>query len=393
MDAGTIVVVVIVAVVMGGAGAALGARRARGAVAAAEERADDAVRELERREAVFREERAVQDLILGSMQEGVLLFGPDQRTAFANAALERHLGSRPPAVRSLFPPDLRETVREVASSGEAATVEVQRSSPSRWLRVTATPAGEGAALLVVIDITDQRRTEAIRRDLVANASHELKTPVASIQAAAETLRAVADEDPSAVPRFASQLEREARRLSRIVADLLDLSRLEAGSEIEEPVRLDVVVREEAERSDEAAREAGIGLAVDAPVPVSVTGSARDLSLLVHNLIDNAVRYTRPGGRIDVDVEASPDEVVLAVCDTGVGIPTRHLPRIFERFYRVDRARSRETGGTGLGLAIVKHVAENHGGSVSVESQLGVGTTFTVRLPARRDALPSAGRER
>lgn len=393
MDTGTIVVVLIAAVVMGSAGAAVGARRARRTAALSEERADDAVRELERRETVFRDERAMQDLILGSMQEGVLLFGADRSTAFANAALERHLGSRPSEIRSLFPPDLRETVREVVSSGKAATVELERSSPSRWVRVTATPAGDGAVLLVVTDITDARRTEAIRRDLVANASHELKTPAASIQAAAETLRAVADEDPAAVPRFAAQLEREARRLSRIVADLLDLSRLEAGSELEERVRLDVVVREEVERSEDAAREAGVGLAVDAPVPVSVTGSARDLSLLVHNLIDNAVRYTRPGGRVDVDVEGSPDEVIVAVCDTGVGIPTRDLPRVFERFYRVDRARSRETGGTGLGLAIVKHVAENHGGSVSVESQLGIGTTFTVRLPARRDAHPPTGRTR
>ena len=393
MDTGTVVVVVIVAVVMGGAGVVLGARRAQRAAALAQRRADAAAQELERRESVYRDERAVQDLILGSMQEGVLLFGADQATAFANAALERHLGSRPRAVRSLFPLDLREMVRDVVSSGEAATVEVERSSPSRWLRVTASPAGEGASLLVVTDITDARRTEAIRRDLVANASHELKTPAASIQAAAETLRAVADEDPEAVLRFAAQLEREARRLSRIVADLLDLSRLESGSELEERVRLDVVVREETERSDDAAREAGVGLEVDAPIPLSVTGSARDLSLLVHNLIDNAVRYTRPGGRVEIGVEEAPDGVVLSVCDTGVGIPTRDLPRVFERFYRVDRARSRETGGTGLGLAIVKHVAENHGGSVSVESQRGVGTTVTVRLPARRDALPTTDRDR
>ncbi|MET0801323.1 MAG: ATP-binding protein, partial [Actinomycetota bacterium] len=220
-----------------------------------------------------------------------------------------------------------------------------------------------------------------RRDFVANASHELKTPAASIQAAAETLRAVADADPEAVTRFAAQLEREARRLSRIVADLLDLSRLEAGSELGEPVRLDVIVREEAERSDDAAREAGVELQVDAARAAPMTGSARDLSLLVRNLIDNAVRYTPPGGRVDAHVDAGDDGVTLSVADTGVGIPTLELPRVFERFYRVDRARARGTGGTGLGLSIVKHVAENHGGTVSVESELGVGTTFTVRLPA------------
>ncbi|MGH2629529.1 MAG: sensor histidine kinase, partial [Actinomycetota bacterium] len=326
METGTIVLVVAV-VVAGGLGAALGARRARNAAGVAERRVDDATRELGRRETALRDERAVQDLILGAMQEGVLLFDADQRTAFANAALEQHLGSRPAAVSNLFPLDLREMVREVVASGRAATVDVQRSSPSRWLRLAATPAGEGAVVLVVTDITDSRRTEAVRRDFVANASHELKTPAASIQAAAETLRAVADEDPEAVTRFAVQLEREALRLSRIVADLLDLSRLEAGSVLGEPVRLDIIVREEAERSDDAAREAGVELKVDAARAAPVTGSARDLSLLVGNLIDNAVRYTRPGGRIDVDVDVSDDAVTLSVADTGVGIPTRELSRV------------------------------------------------------------------
>jgi two-component system sensor histidine kinase SenX3 len=324
------------------------------------------------------------------MQEGVLLFDSEHNTAFANAALERHLGTGPDSVDLLYPVDLREAVRGVASSAQAVTVEVERTAPDRWLRVTATPAGEGAVLLVVTDVTDARRTEAVRRDFVANASHELKTPAASIQAVAETLRSVGDADPDAVHRFAAQLEREALRLSRIVADLLDLSRLETGSELGEQVRLDALVREEVERYDDSAREGGVRLSVDAPQAATVTGSARDLSLLVRNLIDNAIRYTRPGGAVVIKVADAPGEVggagtpaqvSLVVRDTGVGIPARDLPRIFERFYRVDRARSRETGGTGLGLAIVRHVAENHGGSVEVTSELGAGTTFSVLLPA------------
>jgi two-component system, OmpR family, sensor histidine kinase SenX3 len=222
----------------------------------------------------------------------------------------------------------------------------------------------------------------VRRDFVANASHELKTPAASIQAVAETLRSVVDADPAAVHRFAAQLEREALRLSRIVADLLDLSRLETGSELGERIRLDALVREEVERYDDSAREAGVRLSVDARTAVTVTGSARDLSLLVRNLIDNAIRYTKPGGSVEVGIAPeSVGAISLAVRDTGVGIPQRDLARIFERFYRVDRARSRETGGTGLGLAIVRHVAENHGGSVAVTSELGAGTTFTVQLPS------------
>ena len=202
-------------------------------------------------------------------------------------------------------------------------------------------------------------------------------------------------DVSAQPPTAGS-SAKARRLSRIVADLLDLSRLETGSELGEHVRLDALVREEVERYEDAAREAGLRLTVETPLPSTVAASARDLSLLVRNLIDNAIRYTHPGGVIEVVVDDDDDDVhdvALTVHDTGVGIPTRDLPRVFERFYRVDRARSRETGGTGLGLAIVKHVAENHGGSVSVESQLGVGTTVTVRLPARRDALPTTDRDR
>jgi two-component system sensor histidine kinase SenX3 len=190
-----------------------------------------------------------------------------------------------------------------------------------------------------------------------------------------------EEDPSAVPRFAEQLQRESLRLSRIVADLLDLSRLESGSDPADPVRLDAVVREECARSDDLVKSAGITLAVTAEVVPAVRGSARDLALLVRNLVDNAVRYTKPGGTVHVQLQAAHEEVILTVTDDGIGIPSRELSRVFERFYRVDRARSRETGGTGLGLAIVKHVAENLGGTVNVQSELGTGSTFEVRLPA------------
>ena len=236
-------------------------------------------------------------------------------------------------------------------------------------------------MLVIRDITETRRSEQVRRDFVANASHELKTPAASIQAAAETIRTAAVEDPSVIPHFASQLEREAARLSRIVSDLLDLSRLESGSVMEETVALEAIVRDEGERFEGPAAEAGVGLSIDASSVPRVRGSARDLALLVRNLVDNAIRYTGPGGEVHVELTSGDGEVVLAVVDTGLGIPSRDLPRIFERFYRVDRARSRETGGTGLGLSIVKHVAENHGGRVEVTSELGQGTRFEVRLPA------------
>jgi two-component system sensor histidine kinase SenX3 len=366
-----------------GAGAAALAVHLRGTNRATQltaevERAEDLLRHSER---TSFEERQVQDLILGSMEEGVLLFDRRERTMFANAAAERHLSTIPADAGALLPTDLQKAARRAGYTGAVVRVAVETGTPSRWLRATAMPVGDdGSVLLVIRDVTEARRIDQVRRDFVANASHELKTPAAAIQAAAETIRSAASDDPQAVPRFARQLELDAYRLSRIVADLLDLSRLETGSDLSERLRLHTVVREEAQRFRDPATDAGLTLAVDAPDVPPVRGSARDLSLLVRNLIDNAIRYTKSGGTVSIRVAAAEDNVMLTVSDEGVGIPSRDLPRVFERFYRVDRARSRDTGGTGLGLAIVKHVTENHGGTVRVASELGRGSTFEVRLP-------------
>ena len=338
--------------------------------------------ELRQRVSALDEDRTTMENVLSSMEEGVVLVGPTGRVRLSNGAAERLLGTRPLPVSRLLPVAFQEAARKAAAGGAGAGVEVETGSPSRWIRATAIPVGDdGSVLLVVRDVTEARRLEAVRRDFVANASHELKTPAASIQAAGETIRSAARDDPSVIPRFAEQLEREAVRLSRIVSDLLDLSRLETGDELDEDVGLDQAVKEERERFEEAAHDGGLTLSIDLGSVPPVRGSARDLSLLVRNLVDNAIRYTKPGGRVDVSVMSDGDEVVMSIADTGVGIPTRELPRIFERFYRVDRARSRETGGTGLGLSIVKHVVENHGGTVNVTSELGRGTCFEVRLPA------------
>ncbi len=326
------------------------------------------------------EERRAMETVLSSMEEGVVLFGADGGVLLANTAASRHLGSRPSSLTALLPLALERAVRTAAEERATVAVEVETGAPSRWLRASAIPVG-GSVLLVLRDVTQPKRVEAVRRDFIANASHELKTPAASIQAAAETIRTAISEDPEVVARFAEQLEREATRLSRIVSDLLDLSRLESGSDLDELVALDRLLREELERFEEVAADAQVTLSVRTEVTPPVRGSARDLSLLVHNLVDNAIRYTKPGGRVGVAVFAEDGEVLLKVEDTGTGIPSRDLSRIFERFYRVDRARSRETGGTGLGLSIVKHIAENHGGTVEVHSELGRGTTFLVRLPA------------
>jgi two-component system phosphate regulon sensor histidine kinase PhoR len=325
------------------------------------------------------EAQHTRDLILSTMDEGVLLFAEDGAVAFANPAMERHLGIIPVSETTLAPAAVRDAVTEARVTRGAVSVEVETGTPSRWLRGAAVEA-EAAVLLVLRDVTDSRRLEAVRRDFVANASHELKTPAATIQATAETIRTVVEEDPAAVIRFADQLEREAIRLSRIVSDLLDLSRLESGSQERAGVALDEIVRDEIDRASEAARESELRIETQIE-PASVRGSAGDLELLTRNLVDNAVRYSTVGGTVTVTLNEEDGTVVLRVEDIGVGIPSRDLDRIFERFYRVDRARSRQTGGTGLGLSIVRHVAENHGGTVEVESELGRGSTFIVRLPS------------
>jgi two-component system sensor histidine kinase SenX3 len=356
----------------------------RRAHADGERRERIAVAELQRlraEHAASAAEHAETRLVLDSMQEGILLFSPTGSLRFANAAADMHLSTVPQSRAALLPLGLREAA-ERASAGEPTSAEVQVGAPTTWIRGTALPVEpDGSVLLVLADVTETKRIDAVRRDFVANASHELKTPAAAIQAMAETIAGAAVEDPGVVPRFAEQLEREASRLSRIVADLLDLSRLESGSELRELVRLDAIVRDERERAESAAERGGVALTFDVPPMVpTVLGSGRDLSLLVRNLLDNAVRYTRPGGSVDIRVAANGSNVVLVVADTGVGIPSRDVDRIFERFYRVDRARSRETGGTGLGLSIVRHVTENHHGSIDVRSELGRGSTFEVRLP-------------
>ncbi len=315
------------------------------------------------------------------MDDGVVLFDGGGRRAFANTAAADLLGRLPPDAGSLLPSEFQRAVARASYVGAVVEAEAETGTPPRVLRASATPAGgDGAVLLVVHDVTEAIRLDAVRRDFVTNASHELKTPAAAIQAAAETIRDAAKDDPTAVPRFAEQLERESMRLSRIIADLLDLSRLESGSQGDELVRLDALAREECARCEDQTTAAGVTLSVHAGEVRPVRGSPRDLALLVRNLVDNAIRYTKRGGVIDVTVDTVDGDVMLTVRDTGIGIATREMPRVFERFYRVDRARSRETGGTGLGLAIVKHVAENLGGTVAVRSELGRGSTFEVRLP-------------
>jgi signal transduction histidine kinase len=300
---------------------------------------------------------------------------------YGNPSADALLGGPTSHVRHLAPPELRSLGDRVATGGTATVEVVTATTPPRTLRAVASSIPEeGNVVLVLHDVTGAQRLDAVRRDFVANASHELKTPIASIQALAETIASASADDPDSVPRFAGQLEREAVRLSRIISDLLDLSRLEGGTGGMETIRLDRLVLEEAAPYRDRAIRAHVTMTVSAGAPVRIRGSERDLGLMVRNLVENAVQYTRAGGTVEVAVSVDGDRAVLEVADTGIGIPQRDQGRVFERFYRVDRARSRETGGTGLGLSIVRHVVENHGGRVELESELGRGSRFTVRLP-------------
>jgi two-component system sensor histidine kinase SenX3 len=235
--------------------------------------------------------------------------------------------------------------------------------------------------IVVEDLTEAARVDAVRRDFVANVSHEIKTPVGAIALLAEALRE-AREDPAAVARFVDRISAEATRLSRLVQELLDLSRLQGGEPLPEMAR--VAVRE---LLDEAvagchgrAAEKDVAVSVACSTDAIVSGDRAQLVMAVVNLIDNAVNYSGNGTSVHVVARRVEDVIEIAVKDEGIGIARDELGRIFERFYRVDPARSRETGGTGLGLAIVKHVMNNHGGEVTVWSTPGVGSTFTLRLP-------------
>jgi two-component system sensor histidine kinase SenX3 len=283
-------------------------------------------------------------------------------------------------------------VRAVRRSGETQTAELLLDAadfPGRiaTVRVRGEPVAEAAVALVVDDLTEVKRLESVRRDFVANVGHEIKTPVGALQLLAEAALD-AHDDPVAVRRFVGRMQREAQRLARLVQELLDLSRLQGGDPLPEPnaVRVDSVIDEAVDRARPAAEAKQISIVRGGDQGLHVYGDESQLVTAVGNLLDNAVAYSGDGTRIAVGVHLRDGTVEMTVSDEGIGIAEAEQHRIFERFYRVDPARSRETGGTGLGLAIVKHTVGNHGGEVSVWSQPGAGSTFTIKLPAARGPL-------
>jgi two-component system sensor histidine kinase SenX3 len=345
-------------------------------------------------EKVAQAEATVRRLVeaLGQVAQGVVISDEAGTVVYRNPQASLFVGAR--HGEALAERALTELLAgAVAGQAQQQTIELF-SPPRRTLTISATPLVEQGATLgavaIIEDISERRRLEAVRRDFVANISHELKTPVGALSLVAETLEG--EDDPAVVARLSHRMRTEAERLGRIIEDLLDLSRIEAEEyPSREAVPVHLVVAQAVERLRPVADHRGIALEVDEPPrSVAIRGDRRQLVSAVHNLVDNAIKYSEDASSVQVTVRQADGWVDIAVADHGIGIPTRDLERIFERFYRVDRARSRDTGGTGLGLAIVRHVASNHGGEVQVCSREGEGSTFTLHLPGGAGAVSLYG---
>jgi two-component system sensor histidine kinase SenX3 len=319
---------------------------------------------------------------LDTLPQGVMVCDENGEVVFRNARAEDIMGGR--HSDALAAQAVVDLLAEAWTQGTAERTLDLYGPPRRTLTVRTQVIDDGIRTLGVIavidDISERRRLEEIRRDFVANVSHELKTPMGALGLLAETL--VSETDADVASRLASRIHTEAFRVSRIIDDLLDLSRIEAEeAPPREPVLVNLVMAEAVERMRAAADQRDVKIALEEPEPpVAVHGDRRQLVSALYNLLENAVKFSYEGGSVRFAGQVTDDEIRLEVEDHGIGIPTRDLERIFERFYRVDQGRSRSTGGTGLGLSIVRHVAANHQGRVEVDSREGEGSTFRLILP-------------
>ena len=353
---------------------------------------DQLAEQLSARLAALQADESLLLQLTESLNEGVLAVDTSAMVVRINETARRLLNTRdaPPFHSDVLP---RATVlRDALASATAGdtTDDAELVIGGRTLNVTARPLAGGGAVLALLDLTRVRRLEAVRRDFVANVSHELRTPLTIVGGFAETL--VQDDPPADSRRqFADRILGNTRRMQRIVDDLLDLSRIESGGWVPNPMTLDLlsVASDTISAARDAADAKGLTLSVDIhPESAVLFADATALRQVIGNLVDNAVRHTATGAVVIFSRPRSEDGgVTVGVRDTGVGIPAEHLPRIFERFYRVDPGRSRAEGGTGLGLAIVKHLVEAHGGKVKAESVPGAGTTIMANFPA---SSPSRG---
>jgi two-component system, OmpR family, phosphate regulon sensor histidine kinase PhoR len=334
--------------------------------------------------------------LIGAMPEPAIVIGGDGRLAAANdpaRALLPALKIGEPLVLALRAPDVIDSLRRVMAGGKSETVLWSERVPvERLFDVCVAPlpaeTGEvGAALLTLRDLTEARRVERMRVDFIANASHELRTPLASMLGFVDTLQGPARDDARAREKFLAIMREQGRRMARLVDDLLSLSRIEQNQHVrpEAPIDLALIARHVADTLAPLAEEMGVELRVDANQPVVVAGDRDELVRVAENLIENAIKYGAGAdgsnsGRVEVAVTRTAREGRLSVRDYGRGIAPEHLPRLTERFYRIDAGQSRSRGGTGLGLAIVKHILARHRGRLTISSQLGHGSTFAVIAP-------------
>jgi two-component system phosphate regulon sensor histidine kinase PhoR len=343
---------------------------------------------------------AVIDAIISGLPDPVMMLDRDGRAVAFNAgaaALAPALRRGDPASIALRVPELVEAVREVSARGGMRRVEfVERVPTERHFEAFVSPIALGnlqAVLVALHDLTSIRRVEEMRADFVANASHELRTPLAALTGFIETMQGPARDDARARDRFLGIMREQAWRMARLIDDLLSLSRIELRAHMrpDTPVDLVPIVRQVVDGLQTLAQDRGVTIDVVAPAePFMVPGDSDELLRLFENLIENGLKYGASGGRVDValtrlDVANGQQEASVAVRDYGPGIAAEHLPRLTERFYRVDVGESRAQGGTGLGLALVKHILNRHRGRLSIESQAGKGATFTAWLPSIKNS--------
>jgi two-component system sensor histidine kinase SenX3 len=317
---------------------------------------------------------------LDALPVGVIVADQDARIVVRNRASDDGSGDthNDVLVQAAVQHHLRAAVR---GEDRSQTVELY-GPPRRVVIVHARPLGARGAVATIEDVTERSRLDSVRTDFVANISHELKTPIGALAVLAETL--IDETDPAVVSRLAGKTVNEAHRVAKIIDDLLELSRIELSGDLAVvSCNVAALVAEASSRNSYAADQRRVDVRVgEIPKGLTVNADQGQLASALGNLVDNAVKYSEPGGKVTVTAFPDGNGVTFVVADSGIGIPTHDLDRIFERFYRVDRARGRGTGGTGLGLSIVRHVAGNHGGAVTVESREGEGSTFRLHIPDR-----------
>lgn len=355
---------------------------------------DTTARHLEGNFAALRTSQRQLETLLNSMEDAVIAVGPDERVQWANQSMDGLVPQRTrlnaPVVETVRDPDFLRAVRGASLAHKVFTARATSIAPARTFDVTAAPLPGGGAVAVLRDLTETERVEKTRRDFIANVSHELRTPLTSIQGYAETLLDGSPQNNHSRD-FLEIIRKNANRMSRLTEDLLTLARVESGEQrfdIQPAVAAEIL-QEAVQNFRELARAHGIDLQVEDATVDLVSADREAIHQVFSNLIDNALKYAATGGRLVLGARRVQDGVEFYVRDFGPGIPSEHLPRLFERFYRVDKARSRESGGTGLGLAIAKHIVLAHDGTIRAESELNHGSVFLFTLPLATDS--SAGR--